>query len=145
MNNLSKNITIQSLIKNFEEKSGSVFPIELKNYYLQQNGQTFDSSLFIRNIDRDFQPQNPMEEILPLERTIQIYWDHQDDYTFTSALPNANLIPFGEGMGAVICIASSPDPNLHGKIYVFDWDFRATYQADSLADFMAQLLVLEEV
>jgi hypothetical protein len=42
-------------------------------------------------------------------------------------------------------MASSPDPALHGKIYVWDWDFRATYQADSLEEFLGQLREYQEV
>jgi SMI1 / KNR4 family (SUKH-1) len=143
--NLPKNNSINLLIRDFEEKTGLLFPIELKHYYLRQNGQKFDSMLFTRMVDSDFQPYNPMEEIMPLEKIVQIYWNHQDDASFTQALPNAKLIPFGEGMGAVICIASSLDPTLHGKIYIFDWDFGATYQAESLEDFLGQLRVFEEI
>jgi hypothetical protein len=65
---------------------------------------------------------------------------------FVQAIPYAQLIPFGETLGnPVVCMAFSPDSALHGKIYVWDWDLRASYQADSLQEFLGQLREYQEV
>jgi SMI1 / KNR4 family (SUKH-1) len=70
----------------------------------------------------------------------------KDDVYFSYALSNGQLIPIIETIGSqLVCLVVSTDPNLHGKIYIFDWDFGATYQADSLEEFLGQLRVFEEV
>jgi cell wall assembly regulator SMI1 len=137
---------IKDAIQAFETKARLSFPDELKNYYLKSNGQLFSNYHFVRKVDDDFEQGGFLDEIMPLSELIRVYFSMQDDESYVNALSNAQLIPFGESNGgALICMASSNDPALHGKIYVFDWDFDATFQADSLEEFLGQLRVFEEI
>jgi SMI1 / KNR4 family (SUKH-1) len=142
-----KNV-IKNKIAQFETKTSLRFPSELADYYLETDGETFENRAahLVRKLNSGFEQGGFIEEIMPLDELIRLYFDIQDDETFTEGLKNAKLIPFGEIMGgALVCMASSPDPTLHGKIYVWDWDFRATYQADSLEEFLEQLHEYQEV
>jgi len=144
--NLLQNNNLLIKIQDFEKKFNLTFPKELENYYLQKESEKFEDITFVRIIDANFHQDNILEEIMPLSELIRVYIHLQDDSTFTKAISNVKLLPFGECLGgSLLCMASSPDLKLHGKIYVWDWDFRATYQADSLADFLSQLRAYEEV
>jgi SMI1 / KNR4 family (SUKH-1) len=77
-----------------------------------------------------------------LEEVKEAYLNSKEYEDYANSLENAILLPIIETIGSqIICLVCSPDPALHGKIYVWDWDFRATYQADSLEEFLGQLEV----
>ncbi len=119
---------------------------ELNQFLSEYAGANLLVNVFERKLQSDNIDELWASHVFTLDEIRSSLKSLQDDMYFQNALPNAKLIPIIETLGSdLICAVSSPDPNLHGKIYVFDWDFRATYQADSLADFMAQLQVLEEV
>ncbi len=142
----TKNNGLEAKIHKFEHEKGITFPNELINSLLEQNGCDFDNLEFLR-IDKDgFEQENVFRRLMSFEEICEAYNNLEDLDIFTNALPNAHLIPVGDMLGSPLaCMTSSSDLNLHGKIYIWDCDLRATYQADSLADFLSQLRVYEEV
>jgi SMI1-KNR4 cell-wall len=133
-------------IYHFEKMASLVFPKELLFFLSKNNGLVFNFPDFTRIVDDSFSQGNSLEAIFKFEKMIEVYFDLQDDDTFVDTVPNAKLIPIASTLGSpIVCMASSPDPALHGKIYVWDWDFRATYQADSLEEFLGQLHEYQEI
>jgi SMI1-KNR4 cell-wall len=142
----SNPIIREELLSLFEKEQQISLPAEYRIFLLTYNGGIPHLKGFIRVVDSDFEQDTYLEKLFTFERMSKLFVSLQNDSYFREALPNARLIPIGETIGqTVICLASSTDPALNGKIYVWDWDFGATYQAESLEEFLGQLRVFEEV
>jgi SMI1 / KNR4 family (SUKH-1) len=146
MNLLIDATDLENQIEAFEKEANLLFPQELRLFLLKNNGLAYSYPSFNRMVDNTFEDEISLVEIMSFQRIRKIYFNMQKESSYTNAVPNAKLLPIGETIASpMVCIASSSDSSLHGKIYVWDGDFDATFQANSLAEFLGQLKEYQEV
>jgi len=122
----------------FERESNFHFPKSYRDFLLKTNGGVPEMKCFVRVVDKHFSQELFLERFNSLDEIKQGYHYLHDNDLFIDSTPR--LMPIGDTIGSqTICVS------LEGHIYVWDCDFGATYQADSLADFLSQLRVYDEV
>ncbi len=93
---------------------------------------SFNRSIVINGINDSV--SEAIDEILNIEQITE-YWTNWSEYDLFT---DAKVIPFASTLGATFVGIGYVKEN-YGKIYVVDFDFGATFQANTLEEFFLQL------
>jgi cell wall assembly regulator SMI1 len=117
-----------------EKKIGIAFPNDYKNFLLKNNGGKIYYNSFDRILGDNHKINYSIEAFESLESLLEAWSFLKDDEFFKPA----KLLPIAQTLGPTL-IGISFVPDHYGRIFVFDWDFGSTFQANNIIEFLEQI------
>ncbi|NJO18679.1 MAG: SMI1/KNR4 family protein [Thioploca sp.] len=117
-----------------EDRLSVRFPDQYRDFLLRYNGgkvyyNSFDR--YLENGDTVNYSIDYLESLQTLEQAMVNLIEYED-------FVNAMIIPVAQTLGSTLITIGIGDSNF-GQVFVFDWDFGATFQAQSFQEFIRQI------
>lgn len=121
-------------ITDLEGILGVRLPDEYKNFLIVYGAGELVCNSYERIHADGYSQSLGVDAFLSPDEIISSWNNLNDDEEFI----DAKIVPIAGGLSANF-VGIGFDPANAGKIYVMDWDFGVTFQAESLSDFLEQI------
>jgi len=126
-------------IEYLEKKLGVLLPLDYKEFLLEYNGGNVYYNSFQRPLSATDEQDKCLDYFESIEGVMNA-WDNLKDY---EEFIIAKVIPIAQTLSNAFIGIGFGEENL-GNIFVFDWDFGVTFQANTLKDFFKQINYAED-